>query len=101
MQRTISQDLTKDTTLCISLAGRPGNTGTRFHNYLYDALGLDFVYKAFTTTDIKAAVAGVRGLHGGPERLARARKARLVEYAVAARLVTASDLELLPDASRA
>ena len=45
--------------------------------------------------------AGVRGLHGGPERLARARKARLVEYAVAARLVTASDLELLPDASRA
>ncbi len=62
MQRTISQDLTKDTTLCISLAGRPGNTGTRFHNYLYDALGLDFVYKAFTTTDIVAAINGVRGL---------------------------------------
>ena len=56
-------------------------------------------------TDLRAFArlgeAGVRGLHGGPERLARARKARLVEYAVAARLVTASDLELLPDASRA
>lgn len=60
--RTIAADLTKDTTLCISLSGRPGNTGTRFHNYLYDALGLDYVYKAFTTTDIAAAVAGVRGL---------------------------------------
>jgi shikimate dehydrogenase len=62
MLRTIATDLTKDTTLCISLAGRPGNTGTRFHNHLYDALGLDYVYKAFTTTDIAAAVAGVRGL---------------------------------------
>ncbi|MFV0450701.1 MAG: shikimate 5-dehydrogenase [Propioniciclava sp.] len=60
--RTIASDLTKDTRLCISLAARPGNTGTRFHNYLYDALGLDFVYKAFTTTDIGQAIAGVRGL---------------------------------------
>lgn len=60
--RTISGDLTKDTRLCISLSGRPGNTGTRFHNFLYDALGLDFVYKAFTTSDIVAAITGVRGL---------------------------------------
>jgi shikimate dehydrogenase len=54
--------LSKDTTLCISLAGRPSNIGTRFHNYLYDQLGLDFIYKAFTTTDIAAAVGGVRAL---------------------------------------
>lgn len=60
--RTIATDITKDTTVCISLSGRPGNTGTRFHNWLYDALGLDYVYKAFTTTDIAAAIAGVRGL---------------------------------------
>jgi len=26
--------LNKDTTLCISLAARPSNIGTRFHNYL-------------------------------------------------------------------
>jgi len=44
------------------LAGRPSNIGTRFHNYLYAELGLDFVYKAFTTTDLAAAVAGVRAL---------------------------------------
>lgn len=54
--------LSKDTQLCISLAGRPGNHGTRFHNYLYDELGLDFVYKACTTADLPAALAGVRAL---------------------------------------
>ncbi len=54
--------LSKDTRLCISLAARPSNIGTRFHNYLYDLLGLDFVYKAFTTTDIAAAIGGVRAL---------------------------------------
>ena len=40
---------------------------------------------------------GVRGLHGGPERLARDRKSRLVEYALAARLVGDEDLTLLGD----
>ena len=54
--------LNKDTLLCISLAARPSNIGTRFHNHLYDVLGLDFVYKAFTTTDITAAIGGVRAL---------------------------------------
>jgi hypothetical protein len=43
----------------------------------------------------KIARGGVRGLHGNPERLAASRKARLVEYAVAARLVTVDDLDLL------
>lgn len=39
----------RDTRLCMSLAGRPGNFGTRFHNYLYKKLGLNYIYKAFTT----------------------------------------------------
>lgn len=43
----------------------------------------------------KLAAAGVRGLHGGPDRLAATRKARLVEYALAARLVVPDDLALL------
>jgi hypothetical protein len=38
---------------------------------------------------------GVRGLHGGPDRLASDRKARLVEYALAARIVQSEDLDLL------
>jgi shikimate dehydrogenase len=54
--------LNRDTQLCISLAARPSNIGTRFHNYLYEELGLDFIYKAFTTTDITAAIGGVRAL---------------------------------------
>lgn len=54
--------ITKDTRLCISLSGRPTSIGTRFHNYLYAELGLDYIYKAFTTGDITAAIAGVRAL---------------------------------------
>ncbi|KUI24403.1 shikimate 5-dehydrogenase [Mycobacterium sp. GA-2829] len=54
--------LNKDTCVCISLAGRPSNIGTRFHNHLYEVLGLDYLYKAFTTTDIAAAIGGVRAL---------------------------------------
>jgi shikimate dehydrogenase len=54
--------INKDTKLCMSLAGRPGNFGTRFHNYLYQELGLNFVYKAFTTQDLRGAITGIRAL---------------------------------------
>lgn len=54
--------INKETKLCISLAGRPGNYGTRFHNYLYQALGLDYIYKAFTTNNLAAAIGGIRAL---------------------------------------
>ncbi|WPR63909.1 shikimate 5-dehydrogenase [Glutamicibacter protophormiae] len=54
--------LNKDMTLCISLSGRPSNIGTRFHNYLYEQLGLNFIYKAFSTEDLAGAIAGVRAL---------------------------------------
>ncbi|GAA1405060.1 shikimate 5-dehydrogenase [Glutamicibacter uratoxydans] len=54
--------LNKDMTLCISLSGRPSNIGTRFHNYLYEELGLNFIYKAFSTDDLAGAIAGVRAL---------------------------------------
>ncbi|MDQ0735705.1 shikimate dehydrogenase [Arthrobacter agilis] len=54
--------LNKDMTLCISLAARPSNIGTRFHNYLYEELGLNYIYKAFTTKDLPSAIAGLRGL---------------------------------------
>jgi shikimate dehydrogenase len=59
------RSITKDTVLCMSLAGRPSNVGTRFHNFLYAELDLDFVYKAFTTTDLAAAIAGIRALGVG------------------------------------
>ncbi|KAB7895613.1 shikimate 5-dehydrogenase [Rouxiella sp. S1S-2] len=58
----MTKHLNKDTTICMSLAARPSNFGTRFHNYLYDALDLDYLYKAFTTQDLKGAIGGVRAL---------------------------------------
>jgi shikimate dehydrogenase len=58
----MTRELSRDTQLCMSLAGRPGNFGTRFHNFLYRELDLDFVYKAFTTTDLPAAIGGIRAL---------------------------------------
>lgn len=57
-----ARTLNRHTVLCISLAARPSNIGTRFHNYLYNQLDLNFVYKAFAPVDISAAVAGIRGL---------------------------------------
>ena len=58
----MSLRISRDTRLCMSLSGRPGNFGTRFHNFLYEALRLDFVYKAFAIDDIAGAVAGIRAL---------------------------------------
>lgn len=52
----------KDTKICMSLAARPTNFGTRFHNYLYDALGLNYLYKAFTTHDLGGAITGIKAL---------------------------------------
>ena len=43
----------------------------------------------------KLTRSGIRGLHGGPGALASGRRARLVEYAVASRLVTPERLYLL------
>ncbi|WP_116631748.1 shikimate 5-dehydrogenase [Pasteurella langaaensis] len=54
--------INKDTKLCISVSARPSNIGTTFHNYLYQKLGLDFVYKAFQVDDIEHVVKGVRAL---------------------------------------
>ncbi len=54
--------INRTTRLCMSLSARPGNFGTRFHNHLYEALGLDFVYKAFGTRDLEGAVRGIRAL---------------------------------------
>ena len=44
----------------------------------------------------KMADVGVRGLHGGPGKLATSRKARLVEYCLGTQMITIDDLSLLP-----
>ncbi len=45
----------------------------------------------------KLAKVGVQGLHGGPGDLASNRRARLVEYALSVRLISADDLVLLDE----
>lgn len=52
----------RDTVLCISLAARPGNHGNRFHNFLYAELGLNYLYKSFSSSDIGGTIAGIRSL---------------------------------------
>jgi shikimate dehydrogenase len=54
--------INKDTKLCMSLASRPGNFGTRLQNFLYATMNLNYLYKAFTTTDLKSAIGGIRAL---------------------------------------
>jgi shikimate dehydrogenase len=54
--------LNKDTQFCISLSAKPSHFGTALHNSGYEALGINFAYKAFATTDLKGAIAGVRAL---------------------------------------
>jgi shikimate dehydrogenase len=58
----MSVTASKETLLCMSLAARPGNFGVRFHNYLYQQMGLNFYYKAFSPSDLPAAIAGMRSL---------------------------------------
>lgn len=48
--------------VCISLAARPSNLATRFHNFLSDELGLKFIYKAFPTEDLEGAIRGMHAL---------------------------------------
>ncbi len=52
----------RDTVMCISLAARPGNHGNRFHNFLYAELGLNYVYKSFSSSDIGATIGGIRSM---------------------------------------
>lgn len=59
MERTT---IGRDTQVCMSLSSRPGNAGSRLHNWLYDHYGLDYIYKSFSTTDLAAAVGGIRAL---------------------------------------
>ncbi|MET4895591.1 shikimate 5-dehydrogenase [Sphingomonadaceae bacterium jetA1] len=60
---TIKPPIGRDTRLCMSLSARPGNFGSSFHNRLYERTGLDYVYKAFSTTDLAAAIGGIRALN--------------------------------------
>jgi len=64
----------------MSLSSRPGNFGTRFQNYLYEALGLNFAYKAFTTDDLEGAVRGIRALKIRGCAISMPYKEKVIQY---------------------
>lgn len=55
-------NINRETQLCMSVSARPSNFGTHFHNYLYEHLNLNYIYKAFQIEDIKGAINGIRAL---------------------------------------
>ena len=44
--------LNKDTKLCISISKYPSNFGTILHNYAYELLDLNFIYKSFSISNL-------------------------------------------------
>jgi shikimate dehydrogenase len=54
------RNIDKDTIMCVSLAARPSHFGTRFHNFLYEAMDLNYVYKSFAVEDLNGAIQGIR-----------------------------------------
>ena len=64
----MARTLNKDTQLCISLAARPSNLGTRFHNYLYEELDLNYVYKGLS---VAGENGGLKNRFSGANAVAR------------------------------
>src|SRR4051794_3280293 len=50
------------TTLCLSFAANPGNFGCRFHNFLFEKLGLNFIYLSRKIVAIDEGVSSLRSL---------------------------------------
>lgn len=54
--------LSGQTTLCISIAARPGRFGMTVHNAGYQTLGLNYFYKACGINNLAGAITGIRAL---------------------------------------
>lgn len=56
--------ITKDTQLCISIAGHPGNFGAIVFNAVFEELSMDFVYKPLRVDshNLANAIEGIRAL---------------------------------------
>jgi shikimate dehydrogenase len=73
-------EINKDTVLCMSLSSHPGNFGTRFQNFLYREMGLNFMYKAFTTQNLLHAVQGIRALGIRGSAISMPFKEEVIQY---------------------
>jgi hypothetical protein len=88
--------------LCERSLRRPSNARGEFPTSAEAAMRLGWSLTAFNrkldNVCDRLDRAGVAGVRGGRGNLATRRRVRLIEYALAARLVTVEDLALLPDA---
>lgn len=48
--------------MCMSMSARPGNFGVRFFNYIFGELGINYIYRAISPTDLADALKGMRAL---------------------------------------
>ena len=60
--KTLMRLINKNTKICVSFASNPGNFGNYFHNYLFDKLNLNYIYKSFKTDSIKLSLLSLRNL---------------------------------------
>lgn len=58
--------ITRNTQLCISVSSNPGVLGSTLHNWAYDELDLDYLYKPYYVEDIDQTISAVRilGIRG-------------------------------------
>lgn len=54
--------INKDTNLCISISAFPSNLGSILHNYAYELLQINYIYKSFSISNLNNAIVGVRAL---------------------------------------
>ena len=66
--------------LCISISKKPGLFGTIIHNAGYEALGLNFFYKAFKTDHLENSIKGVRALQIRGCSVSMPYKEKVIEY---------------------
>lgn len=52
----------KTTAFCMSISARPSHFGIRFHNFLYEELGLNYLYKSFAAANPEAFDDGIRAM---------------------------------------
>ena len=55
--------INKDTSVCISLSSRPSNFGTFIHNYVFEELDLNFIYKAFSSDNLAGSIEAIKNLN--------------------------------------
>lgn len=75
--------MNKETSICISIAARPGNFGCNFHNAAYKDLNLNWIYiprKLTESSDLKSLVHSIRTLNFKGCSVSMPHKEKIINY---------------------